>query len=125
MGILGQVVPGLRDLRGPLAAGFVWVAIAVWLWGDRVVEPERLPTAELRRTYDWILTWPDAVRFGILTFVAYVLGMLSVTATNSLRARAAAVWSGAARRRARRGRAMPQPFNWPCQTLESELHGAA
>jgi hypothetical protein len=75
--MLLNLLPGLRDLRAPLAAGYLWLA-AGWLY----FAPE-LPASVneawgvLKDIYRVIqASSPVAVAAG-LTFVAYVIGILS------------------------------------------------
>jgi hypothetical protein len=76
--MLASLLPGLRDLRAPLAAGYIWLA-AGWLY----FAPQ-LPTSvedadgvikDIYRTVD--ASNPVAVAAG-LTFIAYLLGILSI-----------------------------------------------
>src|SRR3954451_21247766 len=48
--MLGNVLPGLRELRAPLAAGYLWLLFAWLVWGDRISQARRRETADLRRT---------------------------------------------------------------------------
>jgi hypothetical protein len=75
--MLASLLPGLRDLRAPLAAGYLWLA-AGWLYFA-----PRLPASvndahgvlkDIYRVVD--VSSPIAVGVG-LTFVAYMVGMLS------------------------------------------------
>jgi hypothetical protein len=75
--MLASLLPGLRDLRAPLAAGYLWLA-AGWLYFA-----PRLPASvndahgmlkDIYRVVD--ASSPVAVGVG-LTFVAYMVGMLS------------------------------------------------
>ena len=75
--MLASLLPGLRDLRAPLAAGYLWLA-AGWLYFA-----PRLPASvndahgvlkDIYRVVD--VSSPVAVGVG-LTFVAYMVGMLS------------------------------------------------
>jgi hypothetical protein len=86
MGLLSHFLPGLRDLRAPLSAGLAWIGLLIWFFSDRVLEPARLPTPQLQRIHDWLLTWPATAQLGLLAFLAYLLGMLSVSLTETGRA---------------------------------------
>jgi hypothetical protein len=75
--VLASLLPGLRDLRAPLAAGYLWLA-AGWLYFA-----PRLPTSandadgvvrDIYRVVD--ASGPVAVGAGV-TFLAYMLGILS------------------------------------------------
>src|SRR5688572_14500994 len=93
MGILSHILPGLRDLRAPLSAGFAWIGLLVWWASEWLVQPVSLPTPQAQRIYDWLLTWPPTVQLGLIAFLAYLLGMLSVSLTEAAR-----VWVERARR---------------------------
>lgn len=93
MGLLSHVLPGLRDLRAPLSAGFAWLGLLVWSLSDWFVEPARLPTPHLQRLHDWLVTWPTTAQLGVAAFLAYLLGMFSISVTETARA-----WAGRARR---------------------------
>jgi len=36
VGVLSSLLPGLRDLRGPLAGGYLWLLNLWLLFGDRI-----------------------------------------------------------------------------------------
>jgi hypothetical protein len=76
MGILGSLLPGLREIRAPLAAGFLWL-LACWL----VVRDEFEGDGSSRHgSVDALLDLKDqlgdAAFLGALTFVAYIAGSL-------------------------------------------------
>lgn len=93
MGLLSHILPGLRDLRAPLSAGFAWIGLLVWSLSDWFLETANIPTPQLQRIHDWLFTWPTTARLGLLAFLAYLLGMLSVSLTETARA-----WARAANR---------------------------
>ena len=75
--MLSSLIPGLREIRAPLVAGFLWLGF-FWLWIDlpprREVEAQEGPWAAL-------LELGDAIgRPGLLaaaTFAAYLIGSLT------------------------------------------------
>jgi hypothetical protein len=74
---LASLLPGLRDLRAPLAAGYLWL-LTVWLaLAEHVPDRDEATTGLFSSVYrlDDLVT---AIGLGVaLSFVAYVLGMLS------------------------------------------------
>ncbi len=76
--MLTSLLPGIRDLRAPLAAGYLWL-VTIWL-----VAAEHIPDEdEAKGLFESVYRLGDlvtAIGLGIaLSFVAYVVGMLSVT----------------------------------------------
>jgi hypothetical protein len=74
--VLASVVPGLREIRAPLAAGYLWL-IAAWLLVADHVPHEDKATGLLARAYDL----EHAVStFGLgvaVSFVAYLVGSVT------------------------------------------------
>jgi hypothetical protein len=81
--VLANVLPGLRDLRVPLAAGYVWL-LALYL----AVEPYVPDRAEAHGVWDSLLRIHEAagvVGVGVAaSFVAYLVGSISVAIWNVL-----------------------------------------
>ncbi len=74
--MLTSLLPGLRDIRAPLAAGYLWL-LAIWLLLAEHVPERSEATGHVLSLYrlDDVFT---AVGLGVaLSFVAYVLGVLS------------------------------------------------
>lgn len=91
MGLLSSLLPGLRDLRAPLAAGYLWLA-ALWLeFGSRIDLEERgKPTAFASSSA--YRAWLHLQRPGqavVTSFVAYLIGagMSEIYPTTFLRRR--------------------------------------
>jgi hypothetical protein len=84
MPLLAQVLPGLRELRTPLSAGYAWIIVAYLLVADSLpTHVDELPPP-LARIFPLIhdFGW---VAVGVATsVVAYVLGILSIALTHSL-----------------------------------------
>jgi len=79
--ILSNVLPGLRELRGPLAAGYLWMAFVV------VIVVDRLPLVPAAgSSFDKLYVvarWVGApVAIAVATFIAYVVGILSTALTD-------------------------------------------
>jgi hypothetical protein len=74
MGFLSSLLPGIRDIRAPLAAGYLWLA-GLWLaFGDHIneVRPASTDSADRAWTY---LGVPGQI--GLVSFAAYVIGSAS------------------------------------------------
>jgi hypothetical protein len=48
--MLTNVLPGLRELRAPLAAGYLWLLFAWLVWGDELSQAKSAETADKART---------------------------------------------------------------------------
>jgi hypothetical protein len=81
--MLASLLPGLRDLRSPLAAGYLWLA-AGWLYfAPRLPASVNDVSGALKDIYRVIdASGPVAVGAGV-TFVAYMLGILSTGLLNA------------------------------------------
>jgi hypothetical protein len=79
--MLLNLLPGLRDLRAPLAAGYLWLA-AGWLYfAPKLLALESEGQGVRKDIYEEIslvihASGPVAVGAG-LTFAAYIIGILS------------------------------------------------
>lgn len=80
--MLATLLPGFRQLRAPLAAGYVWL-FAAWLAAPAIRSTAALRgvTADLRALYDFLGTGPS---LAALSFAAYLLGALSIRMTDAL-----------------------------------------
>ena len=74
--MLASLLPGLRDLRTPLAVGYLWV-VALWLllhdWWPESVEAATGPTKFL---YELSALLGSAATLAALSFVVYLLGSM-------------------------------------------------
>ena len=82
--MLSSLLPGLRDLRGPLAAGYLWL-LNLWFWyGDRI--PTKDEADATGGFFAEIYALDDVVsQFGLvvaLSFAAHLLGAVSSSASN-------------------------------------------
>jgi hypothetical protein len=94
MGVLSSLLPGLRDLRAPLAAGYIWLVNLWLLFGDEIpseAEAEGV-IARLYRLGDLVSEFGTGLA---ISFVAYLIGTFSQSSSNGYMA----VW----RRFVRRG----------------------
>ncbi|MFI0799516.1 hypothetical protein SAMN04489729_8458 [Amycolatopsis lurida] len=81
--MLSSLLPGLRELRAPLAAGYVWL-LGLWL----ALRPGLPPPGQASGVYRDLLdlgTWAGkAAVFAAATFAAYLLGTMSLAVTHWL-----------------------------------------
>jgi hypothetical protein len=77
--MLTSLLPGLRDLRAPLAAGYLWLLFAWLLLHDRIEEwraDDEGIAADLLSTVDGL---GPGGRVVAVSFLAYVIGSLALT----------------------------------------------
>lgn len=78
MTLLSSVLPGLRELRAPLAAGYLWL-LAAWLTAEPYL-PSRSEATGLLKA---MLELEDAISAvgvaAVLSFAAYLVGSISET----------------------------------------------
>lgn len=80
--MLTNILPGLRELRAPLAAGFLWIALVLVLIGIApFTEPERGSILDEAKTI--VTGLGTSLLIGVLFFAAYVIGLCWQT-----------IWSG-------------------------------
>jgi hypothetical protein len=79
--MLANLLPGIRDIRAPLTAGFIWL-VAIWL----LVEPEmRGDDSELTTSLDALADAVSPAGVGAaLGVCAYLLGSASEAVTNAV-----------------------------------------
>jgi hypothetical protein len=76
--LLGSLLPGLRELRAPLAAGYLWVFLCWLVLADRLPEDPAKAAAPLRQIYELAaLAGPVSLAVAA-SFAAYLTGILSV-----------------------------------------------
>lgn len=83
MNFLSQLMPGVRNLRAPLAGGGGWaIYLALWLW------PRREIAAGFQVTYgdlvEWLWSASPAAVLGIVAVAIYILGMLAEIVTKAV-----------------------------------------
>src|SRR4051794_33626713 len=81
-----NLLPGLRELRAPLAAGYMWI-ITVWIsLSDFHALPQSRPAGDAWRAQLWDLggALGKTTLLGITTFAAYLLGSFLEIDPNSL-----------------------------------------
>lgn len=88
--LAASLLPGLRDIRAPLAAGYMWLFVA-WLWFGTGLPKESQSRGVLRSIYelgDVISVFGAGVA---LSFAAYVIGSLSEAVTRVVLSRGASL----------------------------------
>jgi hypothetical protein len=83
MGVLASLLPGVRELRAPLAAGYLWF-VAGWVFLGGRIPLRNDATGFLKRVYELgeVLGRP-AIAVGV-SFAAYLIGVLSEAGTGTL-----------------------------------------
>ncbi len=81
MQVLASVLPGLRQLRAPLAAGYLWLFAAGLALAELIPRPAAVQTGILRDIYDAAAVAGQSAIAVAATFTAYLVGVLSVQAT--------------------------------------------
>jgi hypothetical protein len=76
--LIANLLPGLRDLRTPLAVGYLWL-VALWLLLHKYL-PTSIDAAKgpLRSLYELGDFVGEGIVLAAMTFVAYLLGSLLV-----------------------------------------------
>lgn len=82
-GMLASLLPGLRDLRAPLAAGYVWLVVA-WLTVGRHLSASGEGTGLLKDVYRLSQSAGRPAVGVAVTFAAYLVGVLSVAVSQKL-----------------------------------------
>lgn len=71
--MLAQILPGLREIRGPLAAGFLWLLLGWLILHDDVASAD----GAIKELVDLGEHLTDAALAAIASFAAYLVGSLS------------------------------------------------
>src|SRR5262245_47290536 len=74
-GILASLLPGIRDLRAPLAAGYLWLASLWVLWGRKQSGLDQ-DTGLAGDVYRLAKSAGPVATAVALSFAAYVIGVL-------------------------------------------------
>lgn len=96
MGLLASLLPGLRELRAPLAAGFLWLGVLYVAFPSTLVEVAHLTSALPGAAGP--LDLPTVVGSALLVGTAYLLGAVAQSLTDPVLTaagaivRAGAVW---------------------------------
>src|SRR5215218_958952 len=82
--MLASILPGLRQLRAPLAAGYLWL-VAAWLaLAGLIPDPDQAPPGIFRDLYDLADSVGRPATVAAASFAAYLAGLLSVQATSAI-----------------------------------------
>lgn len=83
MGFFSSLLPGLRELRSPLAAGYLWLLWLLVVGRNHFPEPTTDSTllVDSQRLANWLDKGVVLIGAG---FVAYILGIISVSGTDRL-----------------------------------------
>jgi hypothetical protein len=82
--MLSSVLPGLRELRAPLAAGYLWLLTGWLIFGDEVPKRREATSGALRRLYE-LQPVVSAVGLAVVASVAaYIVGSIAIEGLNSL-----------------------------------------
>jgi hypothetical protein len=74
--VLTTLLPGLRDLRTPLAVGYLWIVV-LWLITNRwVPRSVQQATGPIKSLYEFGAILGGTVVLAALTFVAYLIGSI-------------------------------------------------
>jgi hypothetical protein len=73
--MFASLLPGLRDLRTPLAVGLLWIA-NLWAWFGHLVPDASDASGLIGQLYRLNGVFGTAVLITILSFAGYVLGLL-------------------------------------------------
>lgn len=84
MQLLASVLPGLRQLRAPLASGYLWLLAAGLALAELIPKPAAAQAGILRDVYDAAAAAGHSAITVAATFTAYLVGVLSVQATTVL-----------------------------------------
>jgi len=81
--MLSTLIPGLRHLRAPVAAGYVWL-IAIYLALAPVMPEPDQATGVYADVYDLAASVGPAAALAASAFVAYLIGLLSADLSRAL-----------------------------------------
>ncbi|WP_163632324.1 hypothetical protein [Microbacterium sp. B35-04] len=81
--MLTSLLPGLRDLRVPLAAGFLWLVV-LWLCVYPAIPTQLEASGLIAQIYRLFGAFGSAALITVVTFVAYLVGILVVRPTSSV-----------------------------------------
>lgn len=73
--MLASLLPGLRDLRVPLATGFLWLVV-LWLLTYPAIPTHDEASGLAEELYEVLGAFGPAALLAVITFVAYIIGIL-------------------------------------------------
>lgn len=78
--MLGNVLPGLRELRAPLAAGYLWLLFAWLVWGDELPTSKEVRSdPALDRLYELEPVISSIGLAVVASVAAYMVGSIVMT----------------------------------------------
>lgn len=77
---MASLLPGLRDLRVPLAAGFLWLLV-LWQMFYQIIPTEKLAVGLVAEIYRLTSAFGPAALTAGISFVAYLIGILVAPAS--------------------------------------------
>jgi len=81
--MIASLLPGIRELRNPLAAGSLWIVV-LWLSLREVIPSRGNAVGLVADVYNLIEQFGFPALIAVLAFCAYVLGVLLSALTNAL-----------------------------------------
>jgi hypothetical protein len=91
--VFSNVLPGLRELRAPLAAGYLWLTL-VWLTlGDTLPTKTDVEGGPLERLYELEPVASDIGKAVVVSVAAYIIGSVAIDAQGLVRRWAPRAWS--------------------------------
>jgi hypothetical protein len=75
--VLAAILPGLRDLRTPLACGYIWL-LNLWLWFGSRIPKAGHGNKLIDRIHDVSGTFGTPTLLAVLTFAAYLIGSITI-----------------------------------------------
>lgn len=76
--VLTHVLPGLRELRAPLAAGYLWLITAWLIFADKLPHRSELNDSPIERLYDLGPLVSDVGTAVAASIAAYVIGSILI-----------------------------------------------
>jgi hypothetical protein len=92
--MVSSVLPGLRELRAPLAAGYLWLVTAWLVLGDKLPTAMEVKPAPLDRLYRLEPVLSDVGLAVVASVVAYVVGSIAIDVQVRAGRWCAVVWNG-------------------------------
>lgn len=90
--MLASLLPGLRDLRVPLATGFLWLTV-IWLLVYPIIPAQEEAVGLASAVYTIFRALGPAAFLAVVTFIAYIIGIL-LARPGTIVSRTALGWRG-------------------------------
>src|SRR6478609_2865160 len=84
--VLASLLPGFRQLRAPVSAGFLWLVIAWFALADILPHSPATASGIFRDVFDIAGVAGEAGISAAVGFTAYLFGILSVQVSSALAA---------------------------------------